>query len=64
MQPLDVCEVVGEEDSGGEAGQAGAAHVEHLGVAGHQGRDGGVQQTWGNVIIIAGYKIHFHCITL
>ena len=50
MKPLDVGEVVDEEDPGGEAGEAGAAHVEHLGVAGHQGRDGGVQQTWDNAI--------------
>ena len=57
MKPLDVCEVVDEEDPGGEAGEAGAAHVKHLGVAGHQGRDGGVQQTWDNAIKFSGNEI-------
>ena len=51
MKPLDVGEVVDEEDPGGEAGEAGAAHVEDLGVAGHQGGDGGVEQTWDNGIM-------------
>ena len=59
VKPLDVCEVVDEEDPGREAGEAGAAHVEHLGVAGHQGRDGGVQQTWDNAIKFSGIRIPF-----
>ena len=59
MKPLDVCEVVDEEDPGGEAGEAGAAHVEDLGVAGHQGGDGGVQQTWDNAIKFSGNMIPF-----
>ena len=51
VKPLDVGEVVDEEDPGWEAGEAGAAHVEDLGVAGHQVRNGGVQQTWDNGIM-------------
>ena len=43
MKPLDVCEVVNEEDPGGKASEAGTAHVEDLGVTRHQVGDGGVR---------------------